>query len=101
MSRRQAAALKQADRDLEAVLDLPAGRRMLMRLIDQTGVFTRSFTGNSETFHREGRRSVGLDLVEHLERVQPGAFAALQREALTLRQQLDSFGQDGEGSDED
>jgi hypothetical protein len=100
LSRRQKAALQQADHDLLKVLDDPAGRRFVMRLIDGTGVFARSFTGNSETFHREGRRSVGLDLVEHIERVLPGAFAKLQAEALALRVQLDSVGQTGESDDE-
>jgi hypothetical protein len=100
-SRRQGAAQRQADRDLEALLDNPAGRRVLMRLIDGTGVFLRSFTGNSETFYREGRRAVGLDLVEHIERVRPGSFANLQVEALALRTQLEQIDQrDGEGGDE-
>lgn len=96
LSRRQKTALQQADNDLLKVLSEPAGRRQLMRMIDQTGVFARSFTGDTETFYREGRRSVGLDLVEHIERVQPGAFAKLQAEALALRTQLDSIGQTGE-----
>jgi hypothetical protein len=99
-TRRVSAAQRQADRDLEAVLDLPAGRRVLMRLIDGTGVFVRSFTGNSETFYREGRRAIGLDLVEHIESVRPGSFATLQTEALTLRMQLEQIDQRGEGSDE-
>lgn len=100
-TRRVNAAQRQADRDLEAMLDLPAGRRVLMRLIDSAGVFTRSFTGNSETFYREGRRAIGLDLVEHIEMVKPGSFAALQTEALALREQHKQIDQrDGEGSDE-
>lgn len=99
-SRRQTAAQRQADRDIEHVLHDPAGRRVLMRLIDSTGVFARSFTGNSETFFREGRRSVGLDLVEHIEHVRPGAFAALQQEALALRLQHEQIDQRGEGDDE-
>ena len=99
-SRRQSAAQRQADRDLEEMLDNPAGRRVLMRLIDSTGVFVRSFTGNSATFHREGRRSVGLDVVEHIERVRPGSFAKLQQEALALRVQLEQIDQRGEGDDE-
>jgi len=100
-SRRKSAALRQADNDMAAVLKAPAGRRVLMRVIDETGVFLRSFTGDSETFFREGRRSVGLDLVETIERVQPGAFATLQQEALALRMQLETISQTGETDDED
>lgn len=100
-SRRINAAQRQADSDLRAMLELPAGRRVLMRLIDGTGVFIRSFTGNSETFYREGRRAVGLDLVEHIEQVKPGSFAALQAEALALREQHKQIDQrDGEGDNE-
>ncbi len=100
-SRNQRAAQRQADRDLLAMLDNPAGRRVLMRVIDSAGVFVRSFTGNSETFYREGRRAIGLDLVEHIERVRPGSFAALQTEALALREQLEQIDQrNGEGGDE-
>lgn len=99
-SRRKSAALRQADNDLQAVLANPAGRRVLMRTIDGAGAFLRSFTGDSETFFREGRRSVALDLIESIERVQPGAFATLQQEALALRLQLEQISQSGEADDE-
>jgi hypothetical protein len=99
-SRRASAALRQADTDLAAVLDTTAGRRVLMRLIDGTGVFARSFTGDANTFYREGRRSVGLDLVEHIERVSAGSFAKLQQEALALRMQHEQIDQHGERDEE-
>jgi hypothetical protein len=95
-SRRKSAALRQADNDMKATLQSPAGRRVLMRLIDETGVFLRSFTGDTETFFREGRRSVGLDLIGAIERVDAGAFATLQQEALALRMQLEQLSQSGE-----
>lgn len=100
ISRAQQSALEQADKDLKEVLASAAGRRVLARLIDGSGVFLRSFTGNSETFYREGRRSVGLDLVEHVERVIPGTFAKMQAEALALRQRTDSRQQGGEDDDD-
>lgn len=43
------------------------GRRILWRLLRSTGVTQRSHTGNSETFYREGRRSVGIEMQERLE----------------------------------
>lgn len=89
LSRAQKRVLQQQEKDLVEILDLPAGRRVLMRLIDSTGVFSRSFTGNSETFHREGRRSVGLDLIEEIERISPGAFTGLQIEALKMRSRIE------------
>lgn len=49
--------------DLRHVMATRQGRRFVNRLLDQTGLNARSFTGNSETFFREGRRSVGLELL--------------------------------------
>lgn len=85
-SRKQKRLLKQVDNDLKAVLGMEAGRRFLMRLIDQTGVFSHMSDPVSE--QAVGRRAVGLTLVEHIERVTPGAFAALQAEAVRLRQEF-------------
>ena len=37
------------------------GRRLVWRLLSQTGLFRSSFTGsNSQTFFNEGQRNVGL-----------------------------------------
>lgn len=99
LTRAQKTALRQADQDLEKVLATPEGRRVLTRVIDNAGVFNRSFTGNSETFFREGRRSVGLDLVEHITRLDAMAFAKMQAEMIALRQKQDTNHK--EMSDED
>lgn len=99
MSRKADLAIKQARRDVEALLAVPEFRRFIMRLIDETGVFARSFTGNSETFFREGQRAVGLSLIEQLEAASPGAFSKLQVEAHALRQ-AQGIGKD-EGRDDE
>lgn len=60
------------DRDNEAlqfVMDNELGRWFMMRLLDTSQVFCTTFTGNSETFFREGRRSVGLDMMERIKRL--------------------------------
>lgn len=101
LSRSQKLLLKQIDNDIRATLSNDASRRVLMRIIDSTGVFTRSFTGNSETFYREGRRAVGLDIVELIERVAPGSFAKMQTEALALRQQYEDRQQNEVKEDRD
>lgn len=85
MTRAQKMAFKQVQNDIRAALNDAAMRRVLMRLVQQTGVFERSFTGNSETFYREGRRSVGLEIIEMIEQVEPDAFIALQIEMARLR----------------
>lgn len=47
--------------DLRWLMNSSQGRRVALRLLDMTGLRTSSFTGNSETFFKEGRRSVGLE----------------------------------------
>lgn len=45
------------------------GRRLVWRLLERTGIYRSSMTGNSFTFFKEGERNVGLfiqaTLVEH------------------------------------
>ena len=53
-------------RDLEAVLSTEAGGRFIFSLLNEWHVFSSSFTGNSETFFKEGERNVGLALMEHI-----------------------------------
>lgn len=103
MTRMQRTLLKQVTRDLQQALGDPASRRVLMRIIDSAGVFQRSFAGNDAltTAHREGRRSVGLDLVEQIEAVVPGSFATLQQEALALRQRNERDKQNEVGYDDE
>ena len=46
--------------DIKWLMSNKAGRRIVLRLINEAGMSQLSFTGNSETFFREGRRSIGL-----------------------------------------
>jgi hypothetical protein len=60
------------------------GRRIVWRLLSSTGVYRQSYTGNgSETFFREGSRSVGLQIVEQLHAIEGGAdlYALMRNEA--------------------
>lgn len=59
------------------LLNHPDGKLLLFRLIEMTGVFASSFTGNSTTFFNEGRRSVGLDLYRLLMTADPLALQKL------------------------
>lgn len=70
-----------AERDkqaLEALLNSEDGRWFLMRLLDKTKVMSDSFTGNSATFYNEGRRKVGVDLVNEIAALGLEAFAKKQ-----------------------
>lgn len=71
-------------RDEEALMELlltPSGRWFLMRLLDATKVNAPCFTGNSQTFYNEGRREVGLMLLNNI--------AALGLEGIKLKQEAE------------
>ncbi len=71
------------DQDLEDfkwVLSTPQGRRVVHRYIAYCGVFKQSFTGNSETFFNEGKRVVGLKLLDDLNASDPNAYLKMMSE---------------------
>ena len=49
--------------DLRSVMSNPQGRRFVWRLLEATGVYRSSYTGNADTYFREGARNVGLTLI--------------------------------------
>lgn len=49
--------------DFNKVLSSVNGRRFVWRMLEKAGIFRTSFTGNSETFFREGMRNMGLMLM--------------------------------------
>lgn len=71
---------RRADRLRLAVTNLlntPDGKVFLFRLIELTGVFASSFTGNSATFYNEGRRAVGLEIYRLIMTADPLAIQKL------------------------
>ena len=46
--------------DWKWLMSSKQGRRIAHRLLAEAGIHRTSFTGNSETFFREGRRDFGL-----------------------------------------
>ena len=58
------------------------GRRVVWRLLGEAGVFRSSFTGNSETFFREGKRALGLHMLEQIQTHCADTFGLMQQEAI-------------------
>lgn len=56
------------------------GRRIVWAWLDDAGVFRTSFTGNSETFFREGMRNMGLKLLNEIHEVCPDLYAKMAEE---------------------
>ncbi len=52
------------------------GRRLLRRLVRFCGVFDSSYSGNSDTYFREGRRDIGLFILAQLREHAPNQFAS-------------------------
>lgn len=56
-------------RDLEDICEVMgtvAGRRWFWRRMAKSNMFSRCFTGNSETFYREGRREAALEELQEV-----------------------------------
>ncbi len=56
------------------------GRRIVWRLLGLTGVFRSSFTGNSETYFREGMRNIGLIVMARINESCPEQYANMVKE---------------------
>ncbi len=57
---------------IRIISGMPEGQELIWWLLSMAGVFNSSFTGNSETFFREGARLIGLELIHRLAAVRPG-----------------------------
>lgn len=78
-----AATAERARDDLRAILATAEGRRFAWSILASAGVYGRSFTGEPlTTAHNEGRREVGLQLLERIEAQAPGSYLAMLREGL-------------------
>jgi hypothetical protein len=72
--------------DLEAVLSIPQGRRLVMRLLERCGVYRSAYTGESEaTALRLGEQNIGLWLIAQIERVDPSEYPRLLLEVAQKR----------------
>lgn len=75
---------KQREKDEQAIrsmLGTETGRWFITRLLDATGIHAKSFTGNSETFYREGKRAIGIYVLQQIE--------SLGMDGLRLKQQAE------------
>lgn len=68
--------------DIRVLMDTPQFRRFLRRYLTLTHVFQTTFTGNSETFFREGQRSVGTTMFGEFHLACSHRFAELMDEPL-------------------
>lgn len=75
-------SMKEKDQKvLKNILKTKDGRWFLMRLLDKCKVNCETFTGNSQTFYNEGRRSIGITVMQEI--------AALGLDAVILKQKAE------------
>lgn len=66
--------------DVRFVLSDVRGRRFYWRYLKLCRIFALSFTGDNETFFREGQRDIGLRLLGDLNEATPAAYAVMKEE---------------------
>lgn len=82
----------QADEDLRSVLSTPSGRRFMWSLIDgRAGVHGASFAGEQthEAAYAEGKRAVGVLLLQDCRRVASSEYLHMLAEAVSRQQDAD------------
>lgn len=68
--------------ELKGLLSIYANRAFYWRLLSHCGVYKNSYTGNSTTFFNEGKRAVGLWLLDEIFEASPTIFNQMQNEAV-------------------
>jgi hypothetical protein len=66
--------------DFKWLMSDKRGRRIVHSWLTKAGVWRSSFTGNSETFFREGQRNVGLMLLDQINSYCPERYATMLKE---------------------
>jgi hypothetical protein len=66
--------------DLKWLMSNKRGRRFIWRLLERTGLYRSSFTGNSATFFNEGQRNVGLQVLSWLNEHCPAQYITMLTE---------------------
>lgn len=77
----QAAKVSQEsfDSQLKYVLSSDQGKAVIWKILGDCRIFQTSFTGSSETFFLEGKRSIGLNILADIMRVDPESFVKMQQ----------------------
>lgn len=68
--------------DLRRVLAIVEGRRVIWRLLSEAGIYRSTFDANALSMaFKEGKRDIGLFLIEDINAHAAASFAQMQREA--------------------
>lgn len=79
--RREALAREHEAADIKQLMSHAWGRRLMWRMLEKSGMYRTSFTGNSETFFREGMRNYGIWLTAAINEHCPEQYVLMVAEA--------------------
>jgi len=77
---------EQNKEDLKEILSSAGGRRFLWKLLEECGVYKISFTGDNYTIFNEGKRQIGLRLIEDIFDASPNAYTEMRSEAIQRKE---------------
>jgi hypothetical protein len=72
---------RQEAEDFKALMQQPMFRAFAWRLLGEAQVFQPIMTGNSYTFLNEGKRQIGLWVLEQINRLCPDLYVTMTKEA--------------------
>lgn len=76
---------KSFESNLSIILSSKEGISVIARIIEWAGIYHQSFTGQAnDTNFNEGRRSLGLKLLNYVAQVKPDVFVDLHRQATQI-----------------
>lgn len=76
--------LRKEKDDIQWLMSHTAGRRVMWRLLETTGVYRLSFTGDyATTSFKEGARNIGLGLLAKLHMYCPNLYNKMVEECIT------------------
>lgn len=71
--------------DIKWLMSDKRGRRIMWRLLEKTGVYRTSMTGDNYTFFNEGARNIGLDYILSVNANAPGQYDKMVTEQINDR----------------
>jgi len=68
------------ERDLAFILSTKEGMNVMARLVEWAGIYKQTYTGQAnDTNFNEGRRSMGLQLLQYIAKINTNYFSDLHR----------------------
>lgn len=83
--------------DIKKVLSFVEGRRLIWRILSKTGIYRLSFAESERlTDFNEGKRSLGLFLLDEVMEAKPTAFSQMQKEYYSQKKEKKDAGRNSD-----